>query len=334
MIDLSKNGNPFLPNKKVFSILNSIVPNVSKYPTSNSENIEKIIANWLRIKPENCCISNGTMEGMDVLLKCLNKKTIGLFDPTFWGITYNSDKNNYRIYKTELNSDYYISEQLADLATNADVVYICNPNNPTLADISKKDLLNIIKQYPNCHFIIDETVLQFDEKFGAKTLYKDVNKFSNLTVLLSVSKILSLPGLRIGLVITNSQMKEKIKQEKLLYSVNVFSEGLLENIKNLNLDLDSNRKKIKSNFMYFKQELMKEKMKNIIIKNGSFILVEFMDDIDTIELDKYLKEKNIFVSCMKLSYPTFNGNWIRISAGTKSNMKKLADEINKFICKK
>ena len=38
---------------------------------------------------------------------------------------------------------------------------------------------------------------------------------------------------------------------------------------------------------------------------------------------------------MKLSYPNLKGNYIRISAGKKNDMKKIAKEINKYlICTK
>lgn len=332
MIDLSKNKNPFYPSKQIYNILKLSVKNLSKYPSPHLEKCEKSISKMLKIKCENCCIVSGTMEGIHLIVKCLSKKMIGTFTPTFWGISYIAEKNGYNLYEKKINNELMYNElDLIELASKSDIVYLCNPNNPTLSYLEKNKLLKIIKEYPNCHFIIDETVLEFDKNFSKKTLYKQVSKFQNLSILFSLSKILSLPGLRIGLLITNRNMKEKIKKEKIVYSVNVVAETLLDNLKNIKFNFDKNRKKIKENFIFFKNKLQKDKIRSIIIRDGSFILIDFNDTIDTIQLQKYLENEGIIVSCMKTTYPNFNGNWIRVSAGKKKELKKLAKKINNYL---
>lgn len=74
-------------------------------------------------------------------------------------------------------------------------------------------LIKIIQNNPNCHFIIDETMLIFDKNFFNKNLIKYVNTVDNLSVIVSFSKFFGIAGLRTGAVFSNNELIEKIKKQ-------------------------------------------------------------------------------------------------------------------------
>lgn len=333
MIELSKNKNPYFPTEEMYNFLSKKVKYISNYPSANLKNCENLFSRILNIPGDNIKIVNGTMEGMDVLLKALNKSSIGIFNPTFWGIKYVVEKNGYTIIEEKMDNYFkYDIDALRSLADKVDVLYLCNPNNPTLAYISKDELLSIVQSVPTCHFIIDETILSFDVSFNNKTVYNLVTNVNNLSVLISLSKILSLPGLRIGLALTNNDIAKIVSENQIVYSTNILAEKFLEKYYIVFDKLDLIRNKIKKNFDFLEEQLVvNNKINKVISNNGSFILVGFSNHIDTIALQQYLKTKDILVSSMKLAYPNFFGNYIRVSAGKHSDFEKLIIEINNYL---
>lgn len=333
MVDLSQNTNPYFPKWKHFNYLKHHISIISKYPSSTSENVEKIIAEALNLNVHCVKLVSGTMEGMELILKVLHKKSIGFFSPTFWGIMYVAEKENYQVLERKIDDfNEYLEKDLNYLAKKCDVVYLCNPNNPTLTYIEKQQLLKIISDYPSCHFIIDETVLEFASNFEDISLYHEIVNLSNCSILWSLSKILGVPGLRIGLVITNPSFKRDLSKFKLLYSITSIGELFLTRFSSDLSKLQLYRKKIAKNFDFLISHISKELYNEIYYKNSSFVLINLRERINSVDLTNYLRKNNILISNLD-SYPDLAKNWIRISAGTKSDMKKLLKFLIKYLKK-
>lgn len=329
LIDLSKNKNPYYPTRTMLSYLKKNIKYISKYPEQYT-NVEGF-GFFKSVNNEHINVVNGTLEGMDLLLKCLQKDTIGVFKPTFWGITYVAERNKYNIAYKDLkeNLDYDLKD-INQLAKKVDVIYICNSNNPTLAYIEKKDLVNIINKNKHCHFIIDETVLAFDENYNAKTLIEYVKKCNNLSVLVSCSKIFGISGLRTGIVVTNEELHEKLLKNSLIYSNNTLAQIFMKKFHKELFNLCYSRKKVKRNFDYFISNLNMKMVKRFRNNNGSFVLIDFEDSLDSEEIGKFLKQHGVIVAIMRENYPEMNGNWIRVSAGKTYQLKKLNKLLNKY----
>ena len=77
---------------------------------------------------------------------------------------------------------------------------IANPNNPTGALASRKDLLTIAERAPNAALLIDEAYFEF----CGETLLPEFRRFSNLFVSRTFSKAYGLAGLRIGVLAGHS----------------------------------------------------------------------------------------------------------------------------------
>ena len=333
MIDLSKNENPYLPNKQILNFMKKNIHLIAKYPTSNSNDVIKTITQYFGIHPDFCCLTTGTLEGMELILKTLNKKSLALFIPTFWGMKFLANKLNYDIKEYLLDNNlYYNIELINEVAKKIDLIYLCNPNNPTLDQISKKELLKIIKNNKNCHFIIDETVLAFSPKYKNLSLYNEVNNYDNLSVLLSYSKILSIPGLRIGLLFSNKKLVSNIKNNKLIYSTNTFGEIFLKKFSYKLFNIDNLKAKIQRNFNFLEKWINKNYLKKIIKNNGSFVLIELNEQVKATNLCKFFENNNILISNASEAYPELKGNFIRVSAGTKKDIKKFCKKFNSY-CK-
>lgn len=328
--DLSKNSNPYYPTFKLKRLLRKQIKKIGQYPNANSELLEVNLSETFKIEPNNILLTNGSLEGMDLILKRFSQKKIGIFSPTFWGISVLAKKNQCEIYSECLSDPFiYNLEDIAKLARKVKLIYICNPNNPTLAEVDKKELLALIKQNSDCHFLIDETVLAFSEEYEKKTLYKEVSHLNNLTVILSFSKIFNIGGMRLAILFSNQDFVTSLKKEMLIYKNNIFNEGIVEYLANNFTKIDRN--KFKNTLEKFIDALDKRYVEKYKINDGSFILIKFNDNINSDFLVNYLEKKGYIIANISQMYLEMEKNWVRISIGKKNTMLKLARIINNYV---
>ncbi len=331
MIDLSKNTNPFYPNKKILKIMKKTVFNIKSYPESVIT-INKI--NFLNkyLLKNNIIATNGTMDAMNVILKTLNLKKLGIYSPTFWGIEYNAKLNGYDIskiyFKDNLEYDY---KELNDLSKKVNVIYLCNYNNPTLSYLSKEKLCQLIKNNPQCRYIIDETVLAFNINFNDMTFIEYIKDLKNVDIIISCSKIFGISGIRLGLIFSNEDNIEQYKKNIYVYSVNIFANTFAKELLNEFDKLKTVRIKMKKNMDNFISKINKsEVIKEVKNRGASFIFVELNTKIKYNEFIKYLTKSGIKVSDTNNVYNDLEKKYIRISVGHKRELNKLAKLINNY----
>ncbi|MDA8163618.1 MAG: aminotransferase class I/II-fold pyridoxal phosphate-dependent enzyme, partial [Desulfobacteraceae bacterium] len=86
--------------------------------------------------------------------------------------------------------------RLAEELAGGELVFVCNPNNPTGRLTPSADLHRLIGAHPDSLFLVDESYLPFTPEVSLLAL----PPLPNLLVLSSFSKIFGIPGLRLGLL--------------------------------------------------------------------------------------------------------------------------------------
>lgn len=330
-IILCNNLNPYLPDKKMRFKLASNVKLLKTYPTATSNKVNRVISDKLNVPIETTIVTNGSTEAFDYLLRIPNIKKVGIFTPTFWGYESACKRNNCDIIKMPLKDNrYYEYDKINELSKNVDMIFICNPNNPTLDTLNREKLLNIIRKNQNCHFVIDETELVFNADYSERTLINETINNINLSVITSVSKFFGVPGLRCGFIITNEVNAKEINKIRILFSINIYSELFMINYFNRFNDIKLINK-IQKNFTYLISNLNSKYIKEIINVNTGFILIRFDDLIDVNDLTEYLQTNGIIIRNIKKSYPNFLGECIRVSAGKRNEFSKLIKYINLYM---
>lgn len=326
-IDFSENRNIFMPSAQMKKNLLRTVKKVFEYPDYKNTAVNSAIANYFDISYDNVSITNGSMEAINLLVKVLKRKNATLFKPTFWGYEDALVRYEYNVNSVPLDCKLkYNINSINMQAQKTDIMFICNPNNPTLDNVDRNILLKIINNNPNCHFIVDETMMIFDNNFFNKSLVKYVDKVDNLSVIVSFSKFLGVAGLRTGAVFSNNELIEKIKKQMVPYSLGIFQQELLPCAFSDKEYLDETRKLIKIN----RDQLcgmLKEMGCHVIDGDSNFILVQLPFEIDSNVVTQFLLKYNIIVRNIKESYPELTGDWLRISINTKSNNEKLVKKL-------
>ena len=321
-LNFAENRNVYMPNEQMKNALKEANKYIYNYPDYKNTEINKSLSLYFDINEENFIITKGSLEGINFLVRMFHKKKVSLFEPTFWGFKDSLIRNGVESINVESldNNIYYNLNKLYDISKTSDVIYICNPNNPTLSSLNKDDLINLISKNQKCHYIIDETMLIFDEDFFKKTMYKQISNLNNLSVIISLSKFFGIAGIRTGVLFSNKEMISNIHKLTVPYSIGIIEQYVLPVALSNKEYTKETVSKIKENKIFLIEQLKKINCK-VIDGNTNFILVEIPNQYDTNDLTKFLENKNIYIRNIKEAYPKLIGNWIRLSINTIENNK-------------
>ena len=293
ILDFSANINPLGIPSWVRLILQRNFFSLAHYPDPDYILVRKVVADYYGLNINNVIPVNGISEALCFINQILEIKKVILLNPAFSEYKRGAENSGAEII--ELNSLIERSELISLIEkklTDSDaIVYINNPQNPTGERYSKDEILHFVKKYPYSYFIIDEAFIEFT---GIDGLGIKVSDYSNLIILKSYTKLLALPGLRLGVVLGNSNIIEKMKSKLPTWNVNTLSSKVLEyyysnNPKQYIEKVYLEVKKLKNNF--FKK--MKDFPIEINESVANYLLLKFIKK-DALEVFNFLlKEKGI-----------------------------------------
>ena len=104
--------------------------------------------------------------------------------------------------------NFQIREDYVDkLSEEIDMIFLCNPNNPTGQTIDRDRLIKILDRCKkqNIVVILDECFLEFLDEPNRYEMSDLRGEYPNLLIIKAFTKIFSMPGLRLGYAISSNQ---------------------------------------------------------------------------------------------------------------------------------
>ena len=107
------------------------------------------------------------------------------------------------------------------------LVFLCNPNNPTSKLIPKETLTEILDAALEQDILVflDEDFLEFVDDEKSRTMISKINKYPNLFILRSFTKIFGLTGLRCGYGIASKEIIDVLLCAKIPWNVNCLAQA-------------------------------------------------------------------------------------------------------------
>ena len=330
IIDASASLVPFDPPAILIDSLNAEIKNLGfrYYPERNLSDLKEIIGKFHGINPDNILPGNGASELITWAGYEASKFGISCIpSPSF--VDYERSLNcwNSNFIHCELPRNWgNVFPQSFPLHPKGDVIWITNPHNPTGQLWGKYSLEKIIKKYKLV--ICDEAFLSITPNGDKESLIPLIQKYDNLLVLRSLTKIFNIPGLRLGYVIGSSKTLKKWKINRDPWPLNSFA------IK-AGIELLSNKKFYEKwtrqihRWINVERESVFKKLSKIeslkVHKSSTnFFLIESKTSLSP--NIKYLENKGILLrECT--SFKFLDDKWARISLQSKKNNTLLCNEI-------
>ncbi len=208
MTDHSSNMNAVGSTKAARDAIKRNVDIILEYPDYLNTNIIALVSNYFGVPAKNVSIGSGSTQILFDIPKLLTYKRAVVIVPTFWEYVVLNERGKKNIKKIYLKEEQGFTPNYSLIQRNirdGDAVFICNANNPTSKLYGRDDLLKLVKDNPKVQFIIDETYLIFRGDYKRQTLTNEVQTVKNLHVITSLSKFFALPGIRLGVIISNER---------------------------------------------------------------------------------------------------------------------------------
>lgn len=199
---LSLNESPFPPLPAVRSALIRSIDAVNRYPEFLPGQLRRLVADRVGVDDEQVVLGAGAS---GVVMQVLHAVTrpgdrIVFSEPTFDGYPIFAEMARLTAVTVPLNQHgHHDLAAMAEAATDASVVVLCRPHNPTgtLESISAVEWF--LTQIPSDTVVLlDEAYIEFvapQHRIDGPDL---VRQFPNVIVLRTFSKAYGLAGLRIG----------------------------------------------------------------------------------------------------------------------------------------
>ncbi len=320
IIDFSININPLGYPKQIEKAITQNLGFISCYPDPESNNLKQKISENFKVKKDNILIGNGGSELIFSLTKAISPLKTLIPAPSF--IEY--EKASKSIYSKCIFVDFikknntfvFDTDKALKKIKSSDMLFLCNPNNPTGSIICKDELIFIIKKCSenDCFVLLDESFIDFLEDDKEFSLLDKITKFKNAAVLRSLTKFYGIPGLRLGYIVANKALLTKIKNTQPDWPVNILAQIAGEKLFDDKNFANKTKKIIKreKEFIFLK---LKD-IKNLKPYNSyaNFILIEILDSLIS---SGYLKKKllensNILIRDCQ-NFRELGSNYFRIS---------------------
>lgn len=222
IISFSANVNPLGISPKLRGGLAEKLDVITSYPDREYTELRETIADYCQTAFENCIVGNGSTELISAVIRSKSPKKACLLSPTYseYEREISLSGGDFFYYRLLPENGFSLrTEALFDLLSgqNAELLVICNPNNPTstaLRQDTLAEILNFCKK-KSIFVMLDETYVEFTEDYEHITAVPLLSQFDNLIILRGVSKFFAAPGLRLGYGLSgNHTLLREINEKK------------------------------------------------------------------------------------------------------------------------
>lgn len=220
LLDFNERTQP--PQGKVIRVLEKLVKKQKLQIYPEYFDLEKKIAKYAGVNPNQIMITNGSDQGTDIIFRTFTEKGDKVIIPSpSFAMFYQcaqvvGNKILSPLYR-ENNLSFPLEEVLVAIDNQVKLIVICNPNNPTGTAISVDNIKKIAKKAKNAIIYVDEAYFEFS-KISAITLIK---KYPNIIITRTFSKAFGLASLRIGYVIARKEYIAEMLKVRGPYDVNM-----------------------------------------------------------------------------------------------------------------
>ena len=214
-IDLSDNSNQWGGPPTAERVMRESRESLARYPDTYSRLLKDALAEYVGVDADSIVVGCGSDDVLDAAIRAFAEPgdRVAIIDPTFVMIPVFSRLNSLDPVMVPLTPEYDVDVK-ALLATNAKIMYLCSPNNPTGNPLSRASIEAVLAGAPGL-VIIDEAYAEF----AGVNCVDLVSKHDRLLIARTMSKAFGLAGLRIGYAIGAPSLIREVERSRGPYKV-------------------------------------------------------------------------------------------------------------------
>lgn len=332
VIKLSSNESPFKLPKNVYKKAKDLISLSNEYPDGDSHILKKEIARTFNLKHKNIICGNGSDDILSIIAQTFSTENDEVicseYGFTYYPIIAKAAGCKVIISKSE-KLGVSCSNIIKSISNKTKIIFIANPNNPTGTIIFKDELCDFLTKVPeNIIVVLDGAYSEFITNRKYTDGINLINKFKNLIITRTFSKVFALAGLRLGWGYANQKIIELLERVRGPFNVNSIAQSVgtlvLKEKKFLERSIKHNNKW---------RNILPKKIKSLGLEAhetfANFVLVK-------VEKKKFSKKRILFHLTKKKIIVRNLDNYglhefFRVSIGSSKNLKKFLKELKHAI---
>ncbi|MCL5040591.1 MAG: threonine-phosphate decarboxylase CobD [Firmicutes bacterium] len=330
-VDFSASINPLGPPPRVLAALQERLSLLRFYPDPESRELRQALAGFRGLPPEYILAGNGGAEVIYLLARLLAGRRAVILQPTFSEYQRAWEAAGGRqILHLELKREGAFQPSLrvlTSLISSQDVVFWCNPNNPTGTYLEPDVLLPYLDLFTKkgALVILDESFVDFAGVSLAGVGRPWIEK-GQLILLGSLTKIFALPGLRLGYALAAPQWCNQLNQQRDPWSVN-----LLAQVAGVAAVKEKGFLEKSRNFIAVERERLVGKLRSIpgldvLPSQVNFLLLELKQRLTAAQLRQRLLSEGVLIRAAD-NFPFLGPGFFRVAVRVPVENDRLVDKL-------
>ncbi len=231
LFDFSANINPLGPPEWLRACISNAVGSLVHYPDPEGRALVEAACRRYGVSADEVLIGNGSTELFYLLPTALDLQQALIPAPSYVDYASAARVAGLRVLTLPLSADTgfaldfaALEKKLETLPGGPTAVLLGQPNNPTGRTFDAERLRQLATRFPAIAFVVDEAFGDFVEGFDSLT----ANRPDNVVVMLSLTKMFAIPGLRLGLAVAAPETARKIRALQPPWSVNSLAQAVGE----------------------------------------------------------------------------------------------------------
>lgn len=228
-LDFSVNTNPLGMPDSVREALHQAVEEAEHYPDIHAQELTKAVAERLRISEKRLVFGNGASELFHAVLHAVKPSKILIPVPSFLGYEEAAKAMDCEVifYEMKKEEKFCLTERILDaLDESISLVFLANPNNPVGNLVEPELIFKIAEKCRQCDItlVLDECFMELTGKEMTHSFFNQLDEFPNVVVVRAFTKLYAIPGVRLGYLICEQTLAEKIRLQLPEWNLSVFAQ--------------------------------------------------------------------------------------------------------------
>ncbi|MES9903521.1 MAG: histidinol-phosphate transaminase [Sedimenticola sp.] len=223
-IKLASNENPLGCSEKAKAAIQAELADAARYPDGGGFELRNGLAKKHRIDPNCITLGNGSNDVLDMVARVFLAPGVeSLFSQYAFAVYPISSQAVGATLKMIPAKSYGhdLEEMINGVGERTRVVWIANPNNPTGTWVDGTELENFIAALPgDVIVVVDEAYIEYVEEADYPDASQWLDKYPNLIVTRTFSKVYGLASLRVGYALSHPDIADLLNRVRQPFNVN------------------------------------------------------------------------------------------------------------------
>jgi histidinol-phosphate aminotransferase len=223
-VKLNQNESPYdVPEDLKEEIIEKFMnTDWNRYPSRTAAPLVAAISEYTNFPKEGIVAANASNEILQGVFQaiCNAGDPLVSISPGFAIYPYLSKIMDLALIEVPLLEDFSFDvPSIIKKGKDAKMVVLALPNNPTGTTIPVEEIEEIAKKI-NGIFVVDEAYFEF----SGQTAISLLDKYDNIIIIRTLSKAFGLAGVRLGYLLTNTEIAGAVQKAKLPFSIGIFGQ--------------------------------------------------------------------------------------------------------------